>query len=311
MIDWDFKLSLVKRVFKYTMIFLVLCECNGIEEKDLTVQNIEIFKSTPAWEAALYIEEDKTIRLKNILSENSLLVNYQEPLFGTTLLMRAISTEKYDAVKILLEYGANPDIISKTGTTALFRAVSYSWDDTNPNKDDRFVKILLDYDADPNLSYCSPTEDEVISPIECGTSPLMHATSRGINKVKLLVEYGADINYRTKTQRTAAIDALLMQSVDVAYYLIVEKKAEVSQPFYFYNVENDTVINYKKPHYPIELLENWLFELGSEKHKKKLAIIKEFEKQGQDYWSMGKHPKTVERIKKIYPNNWKEYLNRY
>jgi hypothetical protein len=139
----------------------------------------------------------------------------------------------------------------------------------------------------------------------------MHATQRGFEKVKLLAETGAEIDYKTELGKTAAIKALLNEKADVAHYLIVEKKAKLNEPYYFYNLFDRTKINYEKPHYPIELLENWLFELGSEEHKLKMEIVEEFKRQGQDYWSMEKHPKTVERIKKIHPDNWQEYLEKY
>jgi hypothetical protein len=139
----------------------------------------------------------------------------------------------------------------------------------------------------------------------------MHAASRGLNKTKLLVNAGADINYKTLSGQTAAIKALIMQSIETAHYLIVEKKASVTEPYYFYEFDNDTVVNYTKPHLPIELLETWLFDLGSEEHRIKMEIVEEFARQGQNYWSMKKQSKTIERIKKLYPDSWQEYLEKY
>lgn len=294
-----------------TVFVLSLISCADKKDDKLTVKDIEIFKDTPAWAFARALEKSKLRKAKEMLSDNGDLVNYQDPEFGTTLLMRAISTQNYKAVEFLLKNGANPNIVSATGTTSLFRAVSYSWKDVTANTDPRFVKIMLEYGADPNIPYCAPEAEGTISPIECGTSPLMHATQRGFEKVKLLVEAGAEIDYKTKLGTTAAIKALLNNKADVAHYLIVEKKARVDEPYYYYHLFDRSKINYEKPHYPIELLENWLFELGSKEHKLKMEIVEEFKMQGQDYWSMEKHPKTVERIKKIYPDNWEDYLRKY
>ncbi len=293
------------------VLILSLVSCTDRKDEKLTVEDIEIFKDTSAWDFAKALEKSNLKKAKEILSDNGDLVNYQDPEFGTTLLMRAISTESYQTVEFLLQNGANPNIVAETGTTALFRAVSHSWKDVTVNTDPRFVKILLEYGADPNINYCSPKMEGQTDPIECGTSPLMHATQRGLEKVKLLVEAGAEINYKSELGKTAAIKALLNEKVDVAHYLIVEKKAKVSEPYFSFNLFDESKINYEKPHYPIELLENWLFELGSEKHKLKMEIAEEFKRQGQDYWSMEKHPKTVERIKKTRPKNWKEYLQKY
>ena len=293
------------------VLIFSLVFCADKKDEKLTVEDIEIFKDTPAWDFAKALEKPNLKKAKEILSDNGDLVNYQDPEFGTTLLMRAISTENYQAVEFLLQNGANPNIVAEIGTTALFRSVSHSWKDVTANTDPRFVKIMLEYGADPNINYCSPKIQGQKDPIECGTSPLMHATQRGFEKVKLLVEAGAEINYKTELGKTAAIKALLNEKVDVAHYLIVEKKAKVSEPYFSYNLFDESKIDYEKPHYPIDLLENWLFELGSEKHKLKMEIVEEFKRQGQDYWSMEKHPKTVERIKKTRLENWEEYLQKY
>lgn len=293
------------------VLILSLVSCTGKKNEKLTVEDIEIFENTPAWDFAKALEKSNLRRAKEILSGNRGLVNYQDPEFGTTLLMRAISTENYKSVEFLLKNGANPNIVAKIGGTALFDAVSHSWRDVTANENPRFVKIILEYRADPNIPYCAPEVEGSTSPIECGTSPLMHATQRGFEKVKLLVEAGAEIDYKTELGTTAAIKALLHNKADVAHYLIVEKKARVDEPYFYYHLFDRSKINYEKPHYPIELLENWLFDLGSEEHKLKMEIVEEFKRQGQDYWSMEKHPKTIERIKKTRPENWEEYLKKY
>lgn len=298
-------------VLSITVFILSLVSCTDKKDEKLTVKDIEIFKDTPAWDFAKALEKSNLRRAKEILSGNGDLVNYQDPEFGTTLLMRAISTENYKAVEFLLQNGANPNIVAKVGGTALFDAVSHSWKDVTANENPRFVKIMLEYGADPNIPYCAPEAKGTISPIECGTSPLMHATQRGFEKVKLLVEAGAEIDYKTELGTTAAIEALMMKKADVAHYLIVEKKARVDEPYYYYYLFDRSKINYEKPHYPIELLENWLFDLGSKEHKLKMEIVEEFKRQGQDYWSMEKHPKTIERIKKTRSENWEEYLKKY
>lgn len=285
--------------------------CNNKDDK-LTIKNIEIFKNTLVWDLAIALESSK-LELANdlILKNNENLVNFQDPYFGTTLLMRAISTENYEHVKFLLKKGANPNIKSKIGTTALFYSIIYSNFNYLTKDDPKYVRILLKYGADPNIPYCAPKTEGSISPIECGSTPLMLAVQRGDEKVKLLIEAGADINYKTKLGTTAAINALMTKDIEVAHYLIFIKKAKVTDPYYFYYTFDEDKINSEKPHLPISLLENWLVDLDSKEHKMKMDIVEEFKRQGQDYWSIEKHPKTIERIKKIYPNSWQEYLDRY
>lgn len=296
----------VNRLF-WLLISLVSCQTT---QMDLTIQDIEIFEGTPAWDLAKALDENNIEVTKQILSNDASLVDYQEPKFGITLLIRAALTENYTAVCYLLENNANPNIIAGIGGTALFYAVSHSWHDAKANENPKFMKKLLEYGADPNITFCAPETIGETSPTECGTSPLMHATQRGIQKVKLLVEGGADIDYKTELGKTAAIKALLHKKIDVAHYLIVENKAKVTDPYYFYEL-GTTRINSQISHLPIKLLEDWLFEIGSIEHKIKMEIVKEFSRQGQDYWRLEKHPKTIERIKRLYPETWQVYLDNY
>lgn len=303
------------RNYIFILLLLILAVgCSQKSKEELTVQDIEIFRNTIAWDLVQAVDNNDVSDIKNILLQNPNLVNFQDPVFGTTALMWAVSSEKYNAAETLLENGANPNIISKTGTTALFRAVSFSWEDTKANENPKFVKLLLDYKADPNINYCAPKVEGQTDPIECGTSPLMHSVSRGFEKVKLLVSAGAMINYKTKSGKTAAYEALLMKDIKAAYFLIVQRKADVTEPYYFYSLINDTLIEKEKPHYPVDLLLDWTFELNSSEYKKKKEIIAEFNKQGIDYESRKQQNISnliLRRIQKMHPSDWEEYLKEY
>lgn len=292
---------------------LLVISCNQNSKEELTVQDIEIFKETIAWDLVKAVDEDDVSEIKSIIKQNPKLVNFQDPIFGTTALMWAVGSEKYEAAKALLDNGADPNIISEIGTTALFRAVSFSWEDKQANEDPKFVKLLLDYKADPNINYCSPKIDGQTDPIECGTSPLMHSVSRGFEKMKLLVNAGASINYKTETGKTASTEALLMKDVNTAHFLIVEKNAKIAEPYYFYDIINDTIIDKEKPHYPVDLLLDWTFEINSSDYQKKKEIIAAFKNQGIDYESRKANISNLilRRIKKMYPTDWEQYIKEY
>ncbi len=294
----------------FILVMILVMSCTSNNNNNLTIKDILIFKNTPSWNLIQAIQRNRISDIKEIIESDTMLKDYQEPVFGMSPLMWAVQNDKYQSVKALLEMGADPNLRSKTGATALFKAISYSWVDTDSKSSRKYVELLLDYNADPNIVYIGQNKEGVDDPIEEGTSPLMHAVPRGFGKVKALVEAGAKINYKTKTNKNAAIIALLMEEVNVAHYLIVENNAIVSEPYYFYEIGGDS-IEYDKPHYPVLLLRNWIFDLDSEKYQKKLDIIKEFRKQGYNYWGTEIHPKTKERIKIIYPQNWEEYLNKY
>lgn len=299
------------------LIFLVLTffvACHGqVTRGELTVQNIEIFKNTDAWDLIQAVDDNDVTAIQNILDLNRELVDFQDSIFGTTPLMWAVGAEKYDAAKVLLENGADPNLISKTGATALFRAISFSWYDSNADPNSKFVKLLLDSKADPNIPYCSPKVEGETAVAECGTSPLMHAVSRGFGKVKLLVGAGANVDYKTKSGRTAAFEALLMEDVDAAYFLILEHKAVITEPVYFYSLTEADSIDITKPHYPVDLLLDWTFELNSSNYKKKKAIIMEFSRQGVSYEDRKSNISDliIRKIQGMHPNDWKEYIKAY
>lgn len=303
----------MKKILVTLITFCLFTTCVNKSKEELTIKDINIFSGTPVWELAESLEKGNIERAKELVINDSSLVNYRDPYFGTTLLMRYVSLRNQQVVEFLINNGANADVISETGSTALFRAISFPWNDVKANKDSKFVELILKSGANPNIPYCAKEIKGQTSPIECGTSPLMYSISRGMEKTNLLLEAGADINYKTKTDKTAAIKALMNKSIDTAYELIVVRKADVYEPFFFYSIENPDSIETNKPHYPVDLLLSWVVPIDSPEYIKKMAIVDEFSNQGIDYQERKAKVDNLilRRIKKIYPNSWEEYLKKY
>ena len=255
------------------VLFYLMASCTTPNDEQITIKDIRIFENSPVWELADYVKEEDQSEITAFGKAHPQLLNYKEPRFGTTLLMWAVRMEKYESVLTLLQSGADPNLTSNSGATALFKAVSYSLIDNEQKEDAKYVRLLLKYGANPNIPYVGNNREGVTDPIDRGTSPLMHAVSRSLEKAKALVEGGGDINYKTETHQTAAISALMMEKLDAPYYLIVEKKAMVSDPFYFYEFGSDTIAD--KAYYPVDLLRNWIYDLDSEEYKRKMAIVEE------------------------------------
>ena len=70
----------------------------------------------------------------------------------------------------------------------------------------------------------------------------------------------------------------MLEAVDVAYYLVVEKNADITG-----NHKSEVYINGIKQDIPakplIEMVENWSYETGSKQDKMKKSIIECCEKQ--------------------------------
>jgi hypothetical protein len=263
--------------------------------------------NTPIHELAKSVDNEDVAKISEIVKAHPDWVNYQEPLDKYTLLMWAVGTEKYDAVEALLKCGADPNIATPYGETAIFIAASYSWVDYDFKHDPKYVKILLKYHADPNICFIGG-EPGIISD-DTGTSPLMKSIGCGIEKTRALIEAGADIDHKTTSGDTAAIYALSSKYVVEANYLIVDKKANVTEPYYTsYTGPGE---DHNKKFYPVTLLRNWTFPLDSEEYNIKMKIVEEFKRQGVDYWSTKIPDNELKYIKKRYPNTWQEYIKKY
>lgn len=311
-------------------IFTLLTSCYRDYAKTSTgeylIVSVRIYKDTPAWELAKAVKAENVKKIAKIAKENPELLDYQDPLYDTTLLFWSLGMEKYKSAEALLKAGADPDIISGyEGGTALYRAANFSLIDSDFKEDAKFVKLLLQYGADPNIGYVGGHNSKIKEingiPVhdatEIGTSPLMNSIACGIEKTKALVEGGADINHKTQWGKTAAIDALtwgggglLPKFKEYAHYLIVEKKAKVADHYYRGRTYHESENPYDK-FYPVDLLRYWTCELDSPKYKLKMEIVDEFARQEVDYWSTEIPKYTLESFKKKYPTTWEEYIKRY
>ena len=153
---------------------------------------------------------------------------------------------------------------------------------------------------------------------EAGTSPLMISIARGIEKTKALVEAGADINQKTEYGDTAAIRALrtgggsvLIERRRYAHYLIVEKKANVTEPYFSGLLPILHGFDPDEKYYPVKILRNWLCALDSEDYRLKMEIVEEFARQGVDYWATEIPEIELRQIKHMYPDTWEDYIIRY
>lgn len=295
----------------FAIIIAYQLSCKAANQGGYNINNINIYKDTPAWKLALAVKDQKVDIIKRILKEKPDLVNYREPKYDATLLLWSIGMEKYESAKMLLESGADPNIARKmNGQTPLFLAAGYSWVDNEAKEDPKYVKLLLNYGANPNINYVGSKE----SGTEPGTSPLMESIGCGIEKTKALVEAGADINYKTKLGTTAAIKSLhaggpnaTLEGMEYAYYLIVGKKAKVSDYYHGRFSYSDPT----KEFFPVDILRDWVYDLSSKEYKIKMEIVKEFARQGVNYWDTEIPKFTLEHIKKRYPDTWEEYIKRY
>ena len=262
------------------LIILIILPVLGVRMLWNSFSNarFDIWKQTPAWELAKAVADQDTWKIGRIAKAHPDLLESRAPRSGNTLLIWAVAMEKYRSADALLKGGADPNVASTlTGSTPLFVASGFSWVDRQAKTDPKYVKLLLKYGADPNINYHSGYKHDII---ESGTSPLIRSIGCGIEKTRALVEGGTDINHKTASGNTAAISALMeYDNIDYAYYLIVEKKAQVLAMYY---ESEQTVMSGAMPKqfYPVDILEYYHPETNTKTYQKKMAIIQEFVRQG-------------------------------
>ena len=119
--------------------------------------------------------------------------------------------EPYQCIELLLQYGANPDLLDLDGNTALIKCCIRKYND--------YTKLLLRYNANVN----------VINP-QSGQTALMYTSYRNNYKiVKLLLSNGAinTINHRDIYGQTALMRACEHDSTE-SIRLIIDAGADLN-----------------------------------------------------------------------------------
>lgn len=175
--------------------------------------DIRLFENTAVWSLAKAVDDENIKKIEALINAGA-DVDAREPEYGQSLLMMAILRHRYLSAAALLERGANPNAIDSYHHDSVLEIAIQN------TQDDRFIKLLLQHGANPNLSSGGVYQGKKISD---GDLPLRSA-NQNLVQVKALVEAGADINARSLTR--SACNALDHASLDVMRYLIIEKGAD-------------------------------------------------------------------------------------
>jgi hypothetical protein len=276
----------MKKLYLYIISVISLCliiaGCSNDTENMLGV-DIRLFKG-PAWELAKAVKDDDTTKIKQIIAEHKIKVNYQEPKFGETLLLWAVWTNHYKSSKALLECGADPNLQSYGDGNSAFIYAADKFDTSD------YLKLLLAYKGNPNTITKNDSTNMFCT-------PLITAAYCRLESVKLLVEAGANVNYRAKNYRCALLSAFMFKKVDIVKYLLIDKGADFKQPF-------GKTIDDDKNIMITDLLRDWLFPLNSNEYKVKMEIVTFLKARGMDY-SKASIPQHY------YEQYSKDYLSKY
>lgn len=246
--------------------------------------DVRLFKGTPVWEVAEAVEDEDVNKIISLLKNKpDSIINFQEEIFGESLINWAAFNNHFPSVKALAELGANPNLQAKDGTSAFIQACS-------KYETSEYAKLLLKYGGKPN-DIARAERPQILR------TPLLAACAR-FETFKLLVESGADPNYTYPfyEDRSTLEGATLTDKFDIVTYLIYDIGVDYKKRF-------DTAMNGDEINI-LTYLRGVTYPLHSEDYKKKMKLVAYLKKNGMDYW---KEPIPMH----FYPNYDSVYLSKY
>jgi hypothetical protein len=295
-------------VIKLLFIFLLTSCINRdrpVDKTELTGSDYRLFQETPAWELAKAVQDGNEERIEELINKDPKIINYQEPKYGSTLLILTVMNQQMKSLKILLKNKADVSIHNTyDGASAIIEASSSKYYDTD------FAKILLQNGANVN--------DIQINRKESGkaNTPLIRAAKVGaFDLVELLVKNGANINYQNLSKQSALSESAIRDHYKISLYLL-QNGADYRRPIFY---RPDYSIPYEKqdpaevgePIFLVDLLREDLFGLLTFEHRDKMKIVDFLKSKGIDYRA-SPIPDYIEKsVKEKYPDSWQDYLKRY
>lgn len=266
---------------KILSIFIIIfCWSSKISGNTYPGFDFNNFKETPVSDLAKAVEDQNIFQIEKILKDTSINIDYEEPKYGASLLMLAVANNKTKSVEKLLQSGANPNKLDKFGDqSAIMIACDYYIDNCNTD----ILKLLIEYggnvNAVKNIDRKRGEGGGIIGNIH--ETVLMIAAGRAIpcnERVKVLVEAGADINKCTYYDGYGAITtAIIQDNLDIVRYLVIENKAKI--PEYCYRVTDPKSNNVNK--FTVsEFLNGEYYTPGSKNYKLREEIISYLDSKG-------------------------------
>ncbi|MBK7958439.1 MAG: ankyrin repeat domain-containing protein [Bacteroidetes bacterium] len=300
----------MKHIFLILVIIMIYsCNENDKDKSKMLGDDYRLYKGTSFWELAKATKADDFEKMEELVKEQKLDINKREAKFGQTLLFISILNGQVDACAKLLSLGADPNLHETyKDRTPLILAANLPNDEISLE----LIKFLLKYGANINeiqtnlsrrIEY--PDSKPLNSTALITACSDIRATSNPLPKVKFLVEAGANINYIGNGNISPLTECLSAKKYDIALYLL-EKGANYKQLFWEHNKYEEN-----KPTYILDYLRQQVFNFDSKEYKYKMKVVDFLKTKGLDYWQHPVHPEMVKEIKRLHPENWEEYLEKY
>lgn len=185
-------------------------------------------KDTALFFTYKYLEREDFFATFELLMKKGLNVNAVNRAAFSLLMRVCQDDDEPEIVKLLLDNGANSNLVNNNGMTALTLAAQKAHINS--------VRLLLDKGANINQAVCAHENHKssftTSGSTEEGFSALMHAAHAGYNKahagheavVRLLIEKGADVNFQSKNTTLGTFEDCVFGRT--ALHIALEQKHE-------------------------------------------------------------------------------------
>ncbi|TLD39357.1 putative ankyrin repeat domain containing protein [Venturia nashicola] len=159
------------------------------------------------------------------------LLDFGAEVGDANLLVRACLNGDVEIVRLLLLFGADPNLSDKKGYTPLYAAAKTSFLEV--------VELLIKYGADPNMSAGPDEESPLVTAVQkrnfelehlllmfgadpcaimaCGNTPLIKVIDKSVPErfIQLMLDYDADPNAKDREGATALFKAIQVVRMDL------------------------------------------------------------------------------------------------
>lgn len=141
--------------------FMLIFSCGEVKKRDMTADDIRLFKNSPVWELAQLVEEEDTSAMRKLLLKDNIKIDYQESNLGKSLLNWAAYNSKINSARLLLEFGADPNLPDTyDGRSAFIQSCDYSYfSGDGYDTSTELMELMLKYGADVNAVEVGPRVD--------------------------------------------------------------------------------------------------------------------------------------------------------
>ncbi|WP_264536547.1 ankyrin repeat domain-containing protein [Flavobacterium sp. N1736] len=290
----------MKKLTIYFAAILLFISCNNreniVNKENLLGNDYRLFQKTPAWQLAKAVEDEDTIKIKKIIKNTKVNIDFKEPKFGNTLLMLSIKNSQFQITKLLLASGADPNVMDsyRSGSAVICAA---------NNNDPKYIELILKYKGNPNAIETAPFKRDDEARQTALLAAISYVDPNSLEKVKLLVKSGANVNYRNFGHTDLPLsEAITSEKMDVLLYLL-QNGANFHLVLYK-TVDGEDV-------YILEALRKCIIDLESEQYKSKLEVIQFLKEKGLNYTNEPIPDYILTKIKKKYPKDWENYIKKY